>query len=98
VADTRKGNAPPRAAIGRQEAVALAREALSRYAGESGSDAAAYTDNVFNPETFLFGEGNELRWMYRFVIPLAAPLFGEYEVMVDGTLGQIFSARNLARR
>jgi len=98
VAEVQRG-APPsaRANITRIQAEGLARAALESYVVRSGGSFAVYAADSWSAQSFLFGEGAGLRWMYRFVIPLTPPLAGEYEILIDAELGQVFSARNLAR-
>ncbi len=100
VAEIQRG-APPssRANITRAQAENLARVALESYVVRSGGSpvSKANAADSWKVQSFLFGEGGDLRWMYRFVISLTPPLAGEYEILIDAELGQVFSARNLAR-
>lgn len=99
IGETKAGSlVASRAAIDQSAAILIAKSAVSEYISPSGGLISSYSDSVFSPQLFLFNESGEFRWMYRFVVPLVQPQVGEYEVLIDAEVGQVFSAQNLARK
>ncbi len=92
------GGSSSRSVMDISQARALAKMSLEKYVANSGGNISDYRANSLAAQNFLYDESGERRQMFRFVVPLLRPLGGEYEILVDASLGQIFSARNIARQ
>jgi len=66
--------------------------------GSGGVDKISVSQLASSAEYFVYKSGNMLSNVYRFVVTLSAPTYGDHEIIVDAENGRIVLLRTISRK